>query len=293
MRILNFGSLNCDYVYQVPHITAPAETLSAREMQVFPGGKGLNQSIALARAGAPVFHAGLVGEDGDFLVDLARESGVDCRYLERRPGRTGHAIIQVEDSGQNAILICGGANQLVDEPMIRRVLADFGPGDLLLAQNEVSGLPLILSLASERGMTVALNPSPCGDLPEADLSMVDWLILNEVEGAALSGETEIAAMPDALRRRYPQANILLTLGAEGAVCLTGEERHFQPAIPVKTVDTTAAGDTFTGYFLAAVTGGQTIPEALLLAARAAAMAVSQPGASSSIPTRQEVENRLW
>ena len=293
MRILNFGSLNCDYVYQVPHITAPAETLSAREMQVFPGGKGLNQSIALARAGAPVFHAGLVGEDGDFLVDLARESGVDCRYLERRPGRTGHAIIQVEDSGQNAILICGGANQLVDEPMIRRVLADFGPGDLLLAQNEVSGLPLMLSLASERGMTVALNPSPCGDLPEADLSMVDWLILNEVEGAALSGETEIAAMPDALRRRYPRANILLTLGAEGAVCLTGEERHFQPAIPVKTVDTTAAGDTFTGYFLAAVTGGQTIPEALLLAARAAAIAVSQPGASSSIPTRQEVENRLW
>ena len=293
MRILNFGSLNCDYVYQVPRITAPAETLSAREMQVFPGGKGLNQSIALARAGAPVFHAGLVGEDGDFLVDLARESGVDCRYLERRPGRTGHAIIQVEDSGQNAILICGGANQLVDEPMIRRVLADFGPGDLLLAQNEMSGLPLILSLASERGMTVALNPSPCGDLPEADLSMVDWLILNEVEGAALSGETEIAAMPDALRRRYPRANILLTLGAEGAVCLTGEERHFQPAIPVKTVDTTAAGDTFTGYFLAAVTGGQTIPEALLLAARAAAMAVSQPGASPSIPTRQEVENRLW
>ncbi len=293
MRILNFGSLNCDYVYQVPHITAPAETLSAREMQVFPGGKGLNQSIALARAGAPVFHAGLVGEDGDFLVDLARESGVDCRYLERRPGRTGHAIIQVEDSGQNAILICGGANQLVDEPMIRRVLADFGPGDLLLAQNEVSGLPLMLSLASDRGMTVALNPSPCGDLPEADLSMVDWLILNEVEGAALSGETEIAAMPDALRRRYPQANILLTLGAEGAVCLTGEERHFQPAIPVKTVDTTAAGDTFTGYFLAAVTGGQTIPEALLLAAQAAAIAVSRPGASSSIPTRQEVENRLW
>lgn len=293
MRILNFGSLNCDYVYQVPHITAPAETLSAREMQVFPGGKGLNQSIALARAGAPVFHAGLVGEDGDFLVDLAQESGVDCRYLEKRPGRTGHAIIQVEDSGQNAILICGGANQLVDEPMIRRVLADFGPGDLLLAQNEVSGLPLMLSLASDRGMTVALNPSPCGDLPQADLSMVDWLILNEVEGAALSGETEIAAMPDALRRRYPRANILLTLGAEGAICLTGEERHFQPAIPVKTVDTTAAGDTFTGYFLAAVTGGQTIPEALLLAARAAAMAVSRPGASSSIPTRQEVENRLW
>ena len=293
MRRLSFGSLNCDYVYQVPHITAPAETLSAREMQVFPGGKGLNQSIALARAGAPVFHAGLVGEDGDFLVDLARESGVDCRYLERRPGRTGHAIIQVEESGQNAILICGGANQLVDEPMIRRVLADFGPGDLLLAQNEMSGLPLILSLASERGMTVALNPSPCGDLPEADLSMVDWLILNEVEGHALSGETEIAAMPDALRRRYPRANILLTLGAEGAVCLTGEERHFQPAIRVKTVDTTAAGDTFTGYFLAAFTGGQTIPEALLLAARAAAMAVSQPGASSSIPTRQEVENRLW
>lgn len=293
MRILNFGSLNCDYVYQVPHITAPAETLSAREMQVFPGGKGLNQSIALARAGAPVFHAGLVGEDGDFLVDLARESGVDCRYLERRPGRTGHAIIQVEDSGQNAILICGGANQLVDEPMIRRVLADFGPGDLLLAQNEVGGLLLILSLASERGMTVALNPSPCGDLPEADLSMVDWLILNEVEGAALSGETEIAAMPDALRRRYPRANILLTLGAEGAVCLTGEERHFQPAIPVKTVDTTAAGDTFTGYFLAAFTGGQTIPEALLLAAQAAAIAVSRLGASSSIPTRQEVENRLW
>lgn len=290
MRILNFGSLNCDNVYTVPHMVSAGETLSSLRMETFPGGKGLNQSIALARAGAPVCHAGLIGEDGEFLLELARESGVDCSLVEKRPGRTGHAVIQVDPSGQNCILLFGGANQQIDEDYIRRALADFGPGDLLLMQNEVSLPHRILELAWEKGLSIALNPSPSDEaLCRCDLEKVDWLLLNELEGAALSGEAEVGKVPQALLARYPQMKIVLTLGKAGAVYQDQNCRFEQPIYPVKAVDTTGAGDTFTGFFLAAALEGRPIPEALSLASRAAALAVSRKGAASSIPTRQEAE----
>ena len=290
MKILNFGSLNCDNVYTVPHMVKAGETLSSASLEIFPGGKGLNQSIALARAGAQVCHAGLIGEDGRFLVKLAEENGVDCSLVELRPGRTGHAVIQVDPSGQNCILLYGGANQLVDEAYIRRALAGFGPGDLLLLQNEMNLPERMIDLAWEMGLTVALNPSPCSaTLAKCDFRKVEWLILNELEGAALSGEPDVKKLPKAILQRFPHMKVVLTLGANGARYADSERQFFQPAFSVKAVDTTGAGDTFTGFFLAAVLEGKEVPEALLLASRAAALAVSRKGAASSIPARAEVD----
>lgn len=290
MKILNYGSLNCDNVYTVPHMVKAGETLSSASLEIFPGGKGLNQSIALARAGAQVCHAGLIGEDGRFLVELAEQNGVDCSLIEERPGRTGHAVIQVDPSGQNCILLYGGANQLADEAYIRRVLTGFGPGDLLLLQNEMSLPERMIDLAWEMGLTVALNPSPCSAaLAKCDFRKVEWLILNELEGTALSGEPDVKKIPQALFQRFPHMKIVLTLGADGVRYADSERQLFQPAFPVKAVDTTGAGDTFTGFFLAALLEGQDVPEALQLAAKAAALAVSRKGAASSIPTRCEVD----
>ena len=293
MKILNFGSLNCDYVYSVHHMVEAGETLASSKMETFPGGKGLNQSIALARAGAPVSHAGLLGEDGDFLLDIAASSGVDCSLIERVDGRTGHAIIQLDRTGQNCILLYGGSNRRITEEYIERVLTHFGPGDLLLMQNEINLPARIVDLAYEKGLTVALNPSPCDDaIREIDLNKVSFLILNEVEGAVLSGEPDLEKAPDALLQRYPHMKIVLTLGKEGAVYMDTDTRCHHPIFSVETVDTTGAGDTFTGYFLTSMLEGLSAEEGLKLASAASAIAVSRMGAASSIPTRKEVEDFL-
>lgn len=293
MKILNFGSLNCDYVYSVHHMVEAGETLASSRMETFPGGKGLNQSIALARAGAPVSHAGLLGEDGDFLLEVAKSSGVDCSLIERVPGRTGHAIIQLDTTGQNCILLYGGSNRQITEEYINRVLTHFGPGDLLLMQNEINLPDRIIDLAHEKGLTIALNPSPCDDvLFSCDLNKVTYLILNEVEGAALSGEPDLKKVPEALLKKYPHMKIVLTLGKAGVIYLDSTTRCPHPIFPVETVDTTGAGDTFTGYFLTATLEGIPISEALRMASAASAIAVSQMGAASSIPTRHEVETFL-
>lgn len=293
MKILNFGSLNCDYVYSVHHMVEAGETLASSKMETFPGGKGLNQSIALVRAGAPVSHAGLLGEDGDFLLDIASSSGVDCSLIERVDGRTGHAIIQLDRTGQNCILLYGGSNRRITEEYIERVLAHFGPGDLLLMQNEINLPDRIVELAHEKGLVIALNPSPCDDaILSIDLNKVSFLILNEVEGAMLSGEPDLEKAPDVLLQKYPHMKIVLTLGKEGAVYMDKDTRCHHPIFPVETVDTTGAGDTFTGYFLTSMLENMPAEKGLKLASAASAIAVSRMGAASSIPTRKEVEDFL-
>lgn len=291
MRILNFGSLNLDFVYQVAHFVRPGETLSSEELSTFPGGKGLNQSVALSRAGAEVFHAGCVGEDGGLLLDTLREAGVSCRYVRQLAGaRTGHAVIQVDQSGQNCILLFGGANQMVGEEMIEAVLKDFAPGDWLLLQNEISALPTLLRRAGEKGLRVAFNPSPITPaLPHFPLENVEFFLLNEVEGAALGGGGTPEETLNGLRARFPRAKIVLTLGGDGAVCWDGAQLWRQGIFPVEAVDTTAAGDTFTGYFLTAVGEGLDAGTALRRANAAAAIAVSRKGAAPSIPEKAEVE----
>lgn len=289
MKILNFGSLNLDYVYNVDHMVTEGETLCSDDLNLFCGGKGLNQSIALARAGAKVFHAGLIGSEGGVLTDTLCSSGVDCRYVREVPGRSGHTIIQVDKSGQNCILLYGGANRSVTAEFVDEVLDGFGPGDLLLVQNEVNMLDRIIDGAYGRGMEIALNPSPFdGNLDICDMSKISVFLLNEVEGFQMTGETEAAAILDRLAELYPQAEIVLTLGGDGCMYQKGSLRCAQAACSVKAVDTTAAGDTFTGYFLAARAEGLAAEDCLRLASKAAAIAVTRQGAAPSIPLRSEV-----
>ncbi len=291
MKVLNFGSLNLDFVYDVPHFVRPGETLSSDALNTFRGGKGLNQSVALSRAGAEVYHAGCIGEDGRMLLDGLAEAGADVSLVRTLPDcRTGHAIIQVDSSGQNCILLYGGANRAITPEQISETLANFGEGDVLLLQNEVNGLTQMMGEARSRGMRIAFNPSPIDEeISQLPLENVEFFLLNEIEGAALGGGEKPEDILEGLKRRYPGAKIILTLGKEGALYFDGTETFRQPVFPVKAVDTTAAGDTFTGYFLEAVGRGLDGGACLRRASAASAIAVSRKGASPSIPDAAEVD----
>ncbi len=293
MRILNFGSLNLDYVYRVDHFVRPGETLSALSRDVKAGGKGLNQSVALARAGASVWHAGCLGAGGELLKNLLEENGVNTEYLLTVPEAQGHTVIQVDPEGENCILLCGGSNRCVAEGHVRRVLGSFGSGDWLVLQNEINRLPLIVELASERGMRVALNPSPYNDaVREVDLSRLDWLLVNEIEAEQISGEKEPDKVWEKLHAQYPGLSLLVTLGSRGSAAwrVSGgaAEAWRENAVPAKAVDTTAAGDTYTGYFISGLAAGKPLRECMREASRAAAVAVTRPGAAESVPWRKEL-----
>ncbi len=292
MKTLCFGSLNIDNVYTVPHFVARGETLAAEELNIFSGGKGLNQSIALARAGLEVFHAGAIGPDGQFLLDELTSAGVDTRFTVMLPDtKTGHAIIQKGPDGDNCILLFGGANQRITREHIERTLEKFSAGDLLVVQNEICELAYLVSAAKVRGMITALNPSPMERSLLPLLPQVDYLILNEIEAAqflGLSQPGDPEEMISELIRRFPAVTVALTLGDEGSLFARGTERIWQEAIPVQAVDTTAAGDTFTGYLLAGLMSGDDPRAAMRYAATAAAIAVTRPGAAPSIPARENV-----
>ncbi len=289
MKILNYGSCNIDYVYHLAHITAPGETNCAPDLSLYPGGKGLNQSVAIARAGVPVSHAGAIGEDGAFLRDLLAQEGVDLTYLSQSKERTGHAIIQVDDAGANAIIVYGGANETVQRPRAAEILSHFGAGDILTVQNEINEVPYLLHMAHERGMQTFYNPSPFNDRARAvDLADVTCLVVNEGEGQALSPFQEPQELAAALHQRYPALQILLTLGEKGSLFMEPGRCIACPACPAQAVDTTAAGDTFTGYFIASRARGYDLEMAMHYASAAASLAVSRPGASASIPQWGEV-----
>lgn len=293
MKVINYGSLNWDYVYQVPHMVREGETLAAYGMETFLGGKGLNQSIALARAGVSVLHGGCVGEDGDGLISYLKTNGVDTSGIEKVEEKSGHTIIQVDSNGQNCILLYGGANQKQKIDHIKAVLDQGNPGDYLVLQNEVNEIEYIMQAGKEQGMRLVINPSPIDPaILKAPLGMADYLLVNEIEGQALTGASEPDQMMKTLRTKYPNTAILLTLGEEGAWYEDGKQSVRQKAIRVKAVDTTAAGDTFTGYFIAGLMEGYAMEHLLYRCAAASALAVSRNGASASIPQREEVETFL-
>lgn len=291
MRCLCFGSLNIDRVYTVSHMVRKGETLSSTALRVNCGGKGLNQSIALRRAGLEVFHAGKVGQDGAMLMDCLRAAGVDvsCVLLDEETP-SGHAVIQVDDTGDNCILLYPGANHRITPQDAQSILSRFAPGDLLVLQNEISSLNHIIVSAHRMGLRIAMNPSPVDDalLHSSALELVDYLLLNELEGAQFTGETEPERVCDALLRRFPHTAVVLTLGENGALYADASQRIFQPAFPTAVVDTTAAGDTFTGYLLSSLLEGCTPGESLRIASRAASLAIAEEGAARSIPTRRQV-----
>lgn len=293
MKILNFGSLNLDLVYQIPHFVRAGETLSTTAFSRNVGGKGLNQSVALAKAGAEVYHAGLIGADGAMLEDFLKANGVDTRFVRTIDQPSGHAVIQVIPEGNNCIFLFGGANQCVTQEFINEALAFFGEGDFLLLQNEINSIDKIIDAAYARGMQAVLNPSPIADnLKKLPLEKIGWFILNEIEGAELSGETDPDKILDRLTALYPHARIVLTLGSEGSLYAYGQERIAQPAFRVQAVDTTAAGDTFTGYFFASAAAGADVKTALRRASMASAISVTRPGAAASVPMPDEVDAAL-
>lgn len=285
MRILNWGSLNIDRVYTVGHFAAAGETIGTLRFDTFCGGKGLNQSIALARAGAEVYHAGAVGPDGSALNSLLREAGVDTRYLKTVKEPSGHAIIQ-NSGGQNCIIVCGGANFQIDERDADAALEAFGSEDMLLVQNETSCVPYIMRAAKRRGMKIAFNPSPFPPAVEDyPLDLTDIFLLNEIEGRALASthcQTNEEILSE-LHHKFPNAAIVLTIGKHGVLYQDSCQKLSRPALCVKVVDTTAAGDTFTGYFLACLAKKLSVETALNYAVQASGLAVSQKGAAPSIP----------
>ncbi|MBR6029141.1 MAG: ribokinase [Clostridia bacterium] len=291
MKVLVFGSLNLDRTYSVDHLARPGETISAASLAEFCGGKGFNQAISLRRAGLEVAFAGAVGPDGGALTEALEANGIDRRLVQTLPGSTGHAIIQVDKEGANNIIILAGTNGMITRERIAEALEGFGPGDLLAAQNEISNVPFLLEEAARRGMKTAFNPSPYNSAVQAcDLHNVTWLLINETEGAGLTGETDEGRVLASLHGAYPRLKVVLTLGERGSLYLNADGTVTRCGIyPTQAVDTTAAGDTFTGYFLEAITRGVPAADALRQASAAAAISVSRKGAEPSIPWREEVD----
>lgn len=289
MNVVNFGSLNIDHVYAVDHFCRAGETIHTKSYTQNAGGKGLNQSIAVSRSGQKVHHAGLLGPEGTRLAELLSGSGVDLRYLKHTDVPQGHAVIQVQPDGQNCIFLYGGSNQAVTPQEIDEVLMQLNAGDYLLLQNEIANLTYLLRAAARRGLRVVLNASPISDeLLNADLSGVDWLVVNEIECAAMAGCGDAQAGYETLKQRYPSLGILLTLGSEGSVSWKGGTEVRQCAYPVKAVDTTGAGDTFMGYFVGCLAQGMERQTAMQYASMASAISVTRPGAAASIPLMDEV-----
>lgn len=290
MRVFNFGSLNVDRVYSVKDFVRAGETILAKGLSYFPGGKGLNQTIALARAGAQVYHVGCIGRDGGILKECLIENGVPLDYLQEMDADGGHTALQVNESGQNAIIVYSGTNHMLTESYIDEVMADVQPGDFVLMQNEINLVPYIMEKAREAGARIVLNPSPItGELMGYPLELVDLFIVNEIEGEALTGEQQPEAILRAFREKYPRAGIVLTLGSEGSCYQDEKESCRQDIYRNTVVDTTGAGDTYCGYLLTCMTEGRSMAEALDMASAASAIAVSRPGAAPAIPLREEVE----
>lgn len=293
MKVLNIGSMNLDHVYNVDHIVQPGETQATTGMNIFLGGKGMNQSIALAKAGADVYHGGLIGKDGQAFIEACKEYGVNYDYIKKIEGKTGHAIIQIDKNAQNCILLYGGTNESLNEEFVDSVIKDFDEGDILLLQNEVNMIPYIVDKAYERGMKIALNPSPFNEkLATVDMGKISYFIMNEVEGGQITGLTEPDDIIAKIVEMYPDAKIVLTLGGDGAIYADKDVRFHQPIFKVEAVDTTAAGDTFTGYFLTGIIEGMDIPDILKMSAKASSIAVTRQGAVPSIPYRNEVMEAL-
>jgi ribokinase len=294
MKILNFGSLNIDYFYQVEHLVLPGETISSDNLTITAGGKGLNQSIALSKAGITPFHAGAIGKsDGHMLKDFLDKNGVNTDFIEVLPGSSGHAIIQVDQYGQNCIVLFGGTNQQIDHAFVDSVLESFGNGDIILLQNEISSIAYIMERAHKRGMKIYFNPSPANSkLCEYPMHYVDTLMLNEVEGEQLAGQNNVDYILDSLIEKYPKIKIVLTLGERGVAYADNNRREHCGIYKSNVVDTTAAGDTFTGHFIACVAKGRDIKYSLKFASAAASIAVSRFGAACSIPSYEEVESLI-
>ncbi len=300
-RVTVVGSLNMDLVVQAPHIPKPGETIIGGDLHTVPGGKGANQAVAAARLGARVSMVGRVGQDSfaDPLLKNLAEVGIDHTFIGRDPEvATGVALIVVDDAGQNSIVVASGTNMRLRPADVEAAESAIAGADLLLLQLE-SPLEAVMraaELARNHGTKVVLNPAPARSLPDSLLSLVDVLIPNESETALLSGmsiedqaEAEAAA---ATLRQSGVGTVILTLGERGALLAGEAETQLFPAFAVTPVDTTAAGDAFVGGLAVALAEGKTPAEAVRWGNAAGALAATQLGAQTSLPTRSRLEQFL-
>lgn len=293
MAVINFGSINIDHVYQVDQFVQPGETISSSNYQQLLGGKGANQSIALAKAGSDVWHVGRLHELDAHIKQTMIKHGINCKYVNCTETPTGHAIIQVASSGENAIVLFGGANSELCNQDILRALDGASPNDWVLTQNETSGIEEVLRQAKDKGLQVAFNPAPMTDsVKDLPFECIDLLIVNEVEAAELSGAKNIDDTESYFRKSWPHAEVIITLGKKGVRMLREDETLNVQAFEVEAIDTTAAGDTFIGYFLSAYNQKQNCADALRRGCAASALAVTKAGAAQSIPSIEEVDQFL-
>lgn len=296
-RVAVFGSLNMDLLVRTAVRPNPGETVTGIDFQTGPGGKGLNQAIAAARAGSSISMLGTTGIDafGAQLLDELSAAGVDTTGVIRTPGiPTGVAQVTVAEDGENSIIVVPGANAHTGRPS-RAQRAAIATADVLLLQLEVPMDSVIAAAqhAASAGTIVVLNPSPIQDLPEALLAVTDLLITNEHEARRLTGMS--AEDPEALAAALLQLvhSAVVTLGSAGCVwAQRGETPSRHKGAPVVSVDTTGAGDTFAGFLAAHLSGAGSLAEGIVLATAAAGLAVQWPGASSSIPDLDAVVSEL-
>lgn len=290
MKVIVLGSLNIDRTYRVSEFVRPKETTAAKSFSLNCGGKGFNQAVALARAGSEVHFAGAIGADGELLWKGLKENGIHTELLKKSTQPNGHAVIQVNDDGENCIVIVQGSNGEIDKDYINMVLSGCTGDELLVLQNEVPNIDYAIEYAHEKGLRIAFNPSPITEVVDScKLEYVDILLVNEVEGAALAGVEKPDSILQSLHTKYPHMSIVLTLGGDGSCFIAPDGKQlYCKAVPSSVVDTTAAGDTFTGYFLTEFCNSANAGESLHFASVASSIAVSKNGAAQSIPARAEV-----
>lgn len=289
MKVLCFGSANLDHVYKVDHFTAPGETQNCLEYAVKCGGKGVNQAIAMALAGNDTYFAGIIGSDGGLLKEALVDKGVHIDYMKISNKPTGHAIIEVDQSGQNHILLYGGTNKEIDFEYIDEVLSHFSKGDIVVLQNEINNVPYIIERCYEKEMKIFFNAAPYDKtVQNYPIEKVTWLVVNETEGAALSNEEDYEKILQALKQKYPHTHILFTMGKEGSRVVTDKEDVKVEALKVNAIDTTGAGDTYIGYFVRGIVEEIPLLETVQMATKASAIAVTRFGAVDSIPNYDEV-----
>ncbi|UWR22483.1 ribokinase [Sulfitobacter sp. S190] len=285
--IWNLGSINIDNFYEVPHLPAPGETLAAHSFRQGLGGKGANMSVAVARAAAPISHIGAVGPDGRWTVERLMEYGVDTPHIASIDVPTGHAIINVDAEGENNIVLFQGANVRLTEAIIGAALSEASPGDTLLLQNETNGHEYAAVTARSLGLRVAYAAAPFDAAAvERMLGRIDLMVLNEIEAQQLE---------DATGKDLPAlgiADIVVTLGAEGCKWLSGGDKRQFDAYPAKPVDTTGAGDTFTGYLVAGLDRGLRMEAAIDLALKAGSLMVARRGTADVIPDLKDIQDEF-
>jgi ribokinase len=285
--IWNLGSINLDNVYTLAHLPGPGETLAATSFHQGLGGKGANMSVAAARAAARVMHVGAVGNDGIWARDRLLEYGVDTQYIHVTRATTGHANINVDATGENNIVLFPGANDEVTEQMIGAALTEASTGNWLLMQNETCGQVYAAQTAKTLGLNVAYSAAPFdADAVSAVMEYLDLLILNEVEAAQL-----VDAL-DCPLSDLPVADVVVTLGSDGCKWVSKANDNIEkyPAYLVKAVDTTGAGDTFTGYLIAGLDRGLSMADAIDLATQAGALMVMRHGTADVIPDLKDIQD---